>query len=226
MVEKVVSPEIPNYTPTAYAGAINSGIDFTEAAEQTVNGVVHVKNLQMFKQPRNMMELIRGGGQSGSGIVGAGSGVIISPDGFIITNNHVIEGASEIQITLNDNRTYKAEVIGSDEKADIALVKVDADEDLPYIPFGDSDAAKVGEWVLAVGNPFNLTSTVTAGIVSAKARDIDEQDGIFQSFLQTDAAINPGNSGGALVNIHGELLGINTAITLSLIHISEPTRPY
>ena len=213
VVEKVVSPEIPNYTPTAYAGAINSGIDFTEAAEQTVNGVVHVKNLQMFKQPRNMMELIRGGGQSGSGIVGAGSGVIISPDGFIITNNHVIEGASEIQITLNDNRTYKAEVIGSDEKADIALVKVDANEDLPYIPFGDSDAAKVGEWVLAVGNPFNLTSTVTAGIVSAKARDIDEQDGIFQSFLQTDAAINPGNSGGALVNIHGELLGINTAIT-------------
>jgi len=213
VVEKVVTPAIPNYTPTAYTGAINSGIDFTEAAEQTVNGVVHVKNVQMFKQPRNMMEFIRGGGQSGSGIVGAGSGVIISPDGFIITNNHVIEGASEIQITLNDNRSYTAEVVGSDEKADIALVKVDADEDLPYIPFGDSDAAKVGEWVLAVGNPFNLTSTVTAGIVSAKARDIDEQDGIFQSFLQTDAAINPGNSGGALVNIHGELLGINTAIT-------------
>ena len=113
----------------------------------------------------------------------------------------------------NDNRTYSAEIVGRDEKADIALLKVEAEEELPYIPFGNSDEAKVGEWVLAVGNPFNLTSTVTAGIVSAKARDIDERDSNYQSFLQTDAAINPGNSGGALVNIHGELLGINTAIT-------------
>ena len=209
----VAAPVIPNYAPTAYTGAINSGIDFTEAAEQTVNGVVHVKNVQMFKQPRNMMEFLRGGGEAGKGIVGAGSGVIISGDGYIITNNHVIDNASEIEITLNDNRTYSAEIVGRDEKADIALLKVEAEEELPYIPFGNSDEAKVGEWVLAVGNPFNLTSTVTAGIVSAKARDIDERDSNYQSFLQTDAAINPGNSGGALVNIHGELVGINTAIT-------------
>lgn len=215
-VEKEVAPAIPQYTPASYNranAAINSGIDFTEAAEQTVHGVVHVKNVQLFKKPRNMMEVLRGGGESGKGIVGAGSGVIISGDGFIITNNHVIAGASEIEVTLNDNRSFKAEIVGRDEKADIALLKVETDEELPYIPFGDSDAARVGEWVLAVGNPFNLTSTVTAGIVSAKARDIDEGDLNYQSFIQTDAAINPGNSGGALVNIHGELVGINTAIT-------------
>ena len=213
MVQKEVTSTLSNYIPAAYRAAAQSGIDFTDAAEQTVNGVVHVKNVQMFKQPRNMMELLRGRGASGSGIVGAGSGVIISGDGYIITNNHVIEGASEIQITLNDNRDFMATIVGSDEKADIALLKVKTDEQLPYIPFGDSDAARVGEWVLAVGNPFNLTSTVTAGIVSAKARDINEADQNYQSFIQTDAAINPGNSGGALVNIHGELLGINTAIT-------------
>ncbi|WP_299685396.1 trypsin-like peptidase domain-containing protein [uncultured Dokdonia sp.] len=204
---------IPVYTPTAYTAAASSGIDFTEAAERTVNAVVHVSNKQEYKQPRNMMEFLRGGGQRG-GIVGAGSGVIISGDGFIITNNHVIAGASEIEVALNDNRKYKARLIGTDEKADIALIKIDAEgNELPYIPFGDSDAAKVGEWVLAVGNPFNLTSTVTAGIISAKARDIDEYDSNYQSFIQTDAAINPGNSGGALVNTYGELIGINTAIT-------------
>ncbi|WP_299767429.1 trypsin-like peptidase domain-containing protein [uncultured Dokdonia sp.] len=204
---------IPVYTPTTYAAAANSGIDFTDAAERTVNGVVHVSNKQEYRQPRNMMEFLRGGGQRG-GIVGAGSGVIISPDGFIITNNHVIDGASEIEVALNDNRKYTAQLIGTDEKADIALIKIDTGGDeLPYIPFGDSDNAKVGEWVLAVGNPFNLTSTVTAGIISAKARDIDENDANYQSFIQTDAAINPGNSGGALVNTYGELLGINTAIT-------------
>ncbi len=204
---------IPVYTPASYNNAISSGVDFTEAAQRTVDGVVHVKNVQEYKQPRNMMEFLRGGGSRGRGIVGAGSGVIISGDGFIITNNHVIDGATEVEIALNDNRTYMAEVIGADEKADIALLKVEADTELPYIPFGDSDATKVGEWVLAVGNPFNLTSTVTAGIVSAKARDIDESDSNYQSFIQTDAAINPGNSGGALVNIFGELVGINTAIT-------------
>ncbi len=211
--QELPSPSIPNYIPATYNAAVSAGIDFTEAAERTLNGVVHVKNVQMFKQPRNMMEYLRGGGESGRGIVGAGSGVIISGDGYIVTNNHVIDGASEVQITLNDNRDYMAEIIGRDEKADIALLKVEAEDDLPYIPFGDSDATKVGEWVLAVGNPFNLTSTVTAGIISAKARDIDERDRNYQSFIQTDAAINPGNSGGALVNIHGELVGINTAIT-------------
>lgn len=206
---------LPAYTPVSYnaSSAVASGIDFTEAAERTVNGVVHVKNVQVYRQPRNFMEALRGGGQTNKGIVGAGSGVIISGDGFIITNNHVIDGASEVEITMNNNKTFMAEVIGTDEKADIALLKVDTAEELPYIPFGDSDATKVGEWVLAVGNPFNLTSTVTAGIVSAKARDIDEFDANVQSFIQTDAAINPGNSGGALVNIFGELVGINTAIT-------------
>ena len=212
-VTPTAPPTVPNFIPATYVNNAASGVDFTQAAEQTVNGVVHVKNVQMFKQPRNMMEFLRGGGESGRGIVGAGSGVIISGDGYIITNNHVIDGASEVQVTLNDNRDYMAEIVGRDEKADIALLKVEAEEELPYIPFGNSDEAKVGEWVLAVGNPFNLTSTVTAGIVSAKARDIDERDRNFQSFIQTDAAINPGNSGGALVNIHGELLGINTAIT-------------
>ena len=210
----VLQPQssLPVYTPTAYTTAANSGIDFTEAAERTVNGVVHVSNKQEYKQPRNMMEFLRGGGQRG-GTIGSGSGVIISGDGFIITNNHVIDGATEIEVALNDNRKFIAKLIGTDEKADIALIKIDAEGELPYIPFGDSDATKVGEWVLAVGNPFNLTSTVTAGIVSAKARDIDESDANPQSFIQTDAAINPGNSGGALVNTYGELIGINTAIT-------------
>lgn len=214
-IQPTQTPQQAIYKPANYSipAAAVSGVDFTEAAERTVNGVVHVKNVQEYKQPRNMMEFIRGGGQSGKGIVGAGSGVIISEDGFIITNNHVIDGASEVEITLNNNKTYKAEIVGADTKADIAILKINADESLPYIPFGDSDAAKVGEWVLAVGNPFNLTSTVTAGIISAKARDIDERDMNYQSFIQTDAAINPGNSGGALVNINGELVGINTAIT-------------
>ncbi|WP_298325711.1 trypsin-like peptidase domain-containing protein [uncultured Dokdonia sp.] len=205
----------PTYKPVNYEAltAAASGVDFTEAAERTVNGVVHVKNVQEYRQPRNMMEYLRGGGQANKGIVGAGSGVIISGDGFIITNNHVIDGATEVEVTLNNNKTFMAEVVGKDAKADIAILKIDAGEELPYIPFGDSDGTKVGEWVLAVGNPFNLTSTVTAGIVSAKARDIDERDANYQSFIQTDAAINPGNSGGALVNIFGELIGINTAIT-------------
>ena len=143
--------------------------------------------------------------------VGTGSGVIISPDGYIITNNHVINGSQQITVTLNDNKTYVAELIGTDEKTDIALLKIDADNDLPYTTFADSDQAKVGEWVLAVGNPFNLTSTVTAGIISAKSRDLSGVNS--QSFIQTDAAVNPGNSGGALVNTNGELIGINTAIT-------------
>ena len=159
------------------------------------------------------MDLFRNGGAQQKQITGAGSGVIITPDGYIVTNNHVIAGASELEVTLNNNKTYKAEVIGTAPKADIALIKIDAEETLSYIPFGDSNSAKVGQWVLAVGNPFNLTSTVTAGIISAKSRDLNENDSNFQSFIQTDAAINPGNSGGALVNTQGELIGINTAIT-------------
>jgi len=158
------------------------------------------------------MEFFYGGGKPRA-MVGSGSGVIITPDGYIITNNHVIANAAQLEVTLNNNKTYEAELIGADPKTDIALIKIDATDDLPYVPFGDSNHLKIGEWVLAVGNPFNLTSTVTAGIVSAKARDLNEFDGNPQSFIQTDAAVNKGNSGGALVNTHGELVGINTAIT-------------
>ncbi len=192
--------------------AINT--DFTVAAEKTVNAVVHVKNVAISRQPRNMMEYLRNGGAERKQLQGAGSGVIITGDGYIVTNNHVIKGASEISVTLNNNKSYAAEVVGTDESADIALLKIKSnDESFDYLPFGDSDNSKVGEWVLAVGNPFNLTSTVTAGIISAKSRDLNEYDSNFQSFIQTDAAINPGNSGGALVNTQGELIGINTAIT-------------
>jgi Do/DeqQ family serine protease len=143
--------------------------------------------------------------------VGTGSGVIISEDGYIVTNNHVIKGASEIEITLNNKKSYQAKLIGTDSKMDIALLKIEADEKLPYTVFANSDSVRIGEWVLAVGNPYNLTSTVTAGIVSAKARDLDTSG--IQSFIQTDAAVNPGNSGGALVNTRGELIGINTMIS-------------
>ena len=142
-----------------------------------------------------------------------GSGVIVSKDGYIITNFHVIEDASTIEITTNNNKTYKAELIGQDEVADIAVLKIDSDITFPYIRFADSDQTKIGEWVLAVGNPYNLTSTVTAGIISAKSRDLNDYDSKNQSFIQTDAAVNSGNSGGALVNTSGDLIGINTAIT-------------
>ena len=145
-------------------------------------------------------------------VVGYGSGVIISKDGYIITNNHVIKDAREVSVTLNDDREFTAKVVGTDPQSDIALLKIDGDN-FSYIPFGNSDALKVGEWVLAIGNPFNLTSTVTAGIVSAKNRtNIVGENMSLQSFIQVDAAVNPGNSGGALVNVRGELVGINTAI--------------
>ncbi len=196
-----------NYNNRVYG----TNADFTEAAEKTVHGVVHVKNVAVYEGPRNIWDLYRGN-QGGRALQGAGSGVIISPDGYIVTNNHVIKDASEVEVTLNNNKTYTAEIIGTDSSSDIALLKIDA-TDLDYIPFGDSNNVKLGEWVLAVGNPFNLKSTVTAGIVSATARDLNTYDPTPQSFIQTDAAINPGNSGGALVNINGELVGINTAIT-------------
>ena len=203
-----------NVVPTNF-GSVTSAVldtDFTLAAEKTVNAVVHVKNTSLSRQPSNMMELFFGGGTPRA-MIGTGSGVIISPDGYIISNNHVIERASNLEVTLNDNRIYAAEVIGTDPKTDIALLKIESDDPLPYIPFADSDAVKIGQWVLAVGNPFNLTSTVTAGIISAKARDLNEFDNNPQSFIQTDAAVNRGNSGGALVNTDGALVGINTAIT-------------
>lgn len=200
-----------NYNPSSLAVADN--INFTDAAEKTVHAVVHVKNMTISRGPSNIMEYFYGSGGHSKAQIGTGSGVIISPDGYIVTNNHVIENSSELQVTLNNNKTYRAELIGTDTETDIALLKIDAENDLPYLAFGDSDFTKTGEWVLAVGNPFNLTSTVTAGIISAKARDLNEDDGKFQSFIQTDAAVNPGNSGGALVNTNGELIGINTAIT-------------
>lgn len=202
-----------NYIPTNFSStAEGMNTDFTEAADKTVHAVVHVKNTTVSRQPTNIMEYFQGGGQPRA-MVGSGSGVIISPDGYIVTNNHVIANASNLEVTLNNNKTYTAKLIGTDPNTDIALIKVDGDEDLPFIPFGDSNNVKIGEWVLAVGNPFNLTSTVTAGIISAKARDLNQFDGNPQSFIQTDAAVNRGNSGGALVNTRGELIGINTAIT-------------
>lgn len=184
--------------------------DFTTAAENTVNAVVHVKNVTLSSGQMSFEDLFFGRRQQRAQM-GTGSGVIINADGYIITNNHVIDKSQELTVTLNNNKTFKAEVVGTDPKTDIALLKIDADEDLPFVTFGNSDNTKIGEWVLAVGNPFNLTSTVTAGIISAKARDLSGNS--TQSFLQTDAAVNPGNSGGALVNTKGELVGINTAIS-------------
>jgi len=203
-----------SFIPVNKSNVYGTNVDFTEAAEKTVHAVVHVKNVAVFKGgPRSIWEQTPYGNNGGRALQGAGSGVIITPDGYIVTNNHVIDGASEIEVTLNNNKTYKAEVIGSDSTSDIALIKVDTNEELEYIPFGNSNNLELGEWVLAVGNPFNLKSTVTAGIISAKARDLNVRDNSPQSFIQTDAAINPGNSGGALVNINGELIGINTAIS-------------
>lgn len=208
----IIKQEIPNVVPTNNTSYTNTNIDFTEAAEKTVHAVVHVKNRTLSKSSNSINNYLFGGAEPRER-VGSGSGVIISADGYIVTNNHVIENSSQLEVTLNNNKTYTAELIGSDPNTDIALIKIEANEDLAYIPFGDSDNLKIGEWVLAVGNPFNLTSTVTAGIVSAKARDLNEFDGNPQSFIQTDAAVNRGNSGGALVNTRGDLVGINTAIT-------------
>ncbi|MGJ8550666.1 trypsin-like peptidase domain-containing protein [Winogradskyella wichelsiae] len=206
------SSDYPVFVPTNNSNSINvnkvSTPDFVDAAEKSLDAVVHVKNTSVVSS--TMQDLFYGR-QSQRAQVGTGSGVVISPTGYIVTNNHVIKNANEISITLNNNKSYIAEVIGSDETTDIALLKIDTEDDLPFMAFGDSDNAKVGEWVLAVGNPFNLTSTVTAGIISAKARDLSGQH--MQSFIQTDAAVNPGNSGGALVNTNGDLIGINTAIS-------------
>lgn len=190
-------------------------IDFTYAAEQTVHGVVHVHTKAMMGQPDNpIMEWFYGDRYSRPREVsGYGSGVIISGDGYIITNNHVVENAESVDVTLNDKRTFTAQVIGRDPSSDIALIKIKADN-LPYIKYGDSEQLRLGEWVLAVGNPFNLTSTVTAGIISAKGRSFTLPDGTYriESFIQTDAALNMGNSGGALVNTKGLLVGITSAI--------------
>ncbi len=245
-LQKVIEPEarladIVVTDPAVEAGfyRVNSPIeaskaDFTSAAENTINGVVSIKSYvtpryqnrgqggyfgdpffeYFFGSPRGQREQQQPE-QPKQQQSGLGSGVIISEDGYIVTNNHVIDEAERLEVTLNDNRTFDATVVGSDATTDLALIKIDA-SDLPVIPIGDSESLKVGEWVLAVGNPFGFTSTVTTGIVSAKARSISgvshSRPMGIESYIQTDAAVNPGNSGGALVNLQGQLIGINTAI--------------
>ena len=214
---------------TLIAAPVGGQVDLTYAAEKAVPAVVHIKYVQNSKVKTVEVEDPFGGffsdpfgffGNPNSGEKqrrqvqtpkreASGSGVLISSDGFIVTNNHVVEGADELTVTLNDNREYSARIIGTDKTTDLALIKIDG-KSLPYLPVGDSDKLKVGEWVIAVGNPFNLNSTVTAGIVSAKARSL-YANGV-ESFIQTDAAINQGNSGGALVNTQGELVGINAML--------------
>ncbi len=213
----------PNLVPAQYASLNGAPLpDFTPAADQTVHAVVHVTT--KFTSEETYYDPFQGmfGGNGIQSVPqeqqASGSGVIISKDGYIVTNYHVIKEAEEIQITLNDKRVYDATLIGSDPNTDLAVLKVEDDVDFPFVVWGNSDAVRIGEWVLAVGNPFNLTSTVTAGIVSAKARNINiisgngSGQGAVESFIQTDAAVNPGNSGGALVNTSGQLVGINTAI--------------
>jgi Do/DeqQ family serine protease len=201
-----------NYTFNTNGYAAES-TDFTKAAEKTVNAVVHVKNTSTSKDNLPSFYHYFYGEEDLPERIGTGSGVIVSPDGYIITNYHVIENNSTIEITTNNNKTYTAKVIGTDPDTDIAVLKINADKKLPYIYFGNSDTTRIGEWVLAVGNPFNLNSTVTAGIISAKSRDLNKRDQKNESYIQTDAAVNRGNSGGALVNTNGELIGINTAIS-------------
>lgn len=212
--------------PVSMPNALPAGnMDFTYAAEHTVNAVVHISTAFTQKSSSyddffgefldHLYGIQRTPKQNQRQVLGFGSGVILSEDGFIVTNNHVVEGAEFIDVILNDKRTYEAKIVGRDPSTDLALIKVE-EHNLPYIEYGNSDAVRVGEWVLAVGNPFNLTSTVTAGIVSAKARNIqilsDQGGGTIESFIQTDAAVNRGNSGGALVNVSGQLIGINAAI--------------
>ena len=211
----------PNVKLAAFDAVNAQPVDLTQAAENSLHAVVHIRSTQEAKtrtvqQAPDIFDFFFGDGRGqqrqvqSQPRVGFGSGVIISKDGYIVTNNHVIEGADEISVKLNDNREFKGRVIGTDPSTDLALVKIEGD-DFPTIPVGDSEALKVGEWVLAVGNPFNLNSTVTAGIVSAKARSLGVYNGGIESFIQTDAAINQGNSGGALLNMKGELIGINSA---------------
>ena len=223
----------PGARLAAYDAINAQPVDLTQAAENSLHAVVHIKSTQQAKEQTVTVrdpfaeifgDIFGNGGRQQRRVqtqprVGFGSGVIISKDGYIVTNNHVIDGADEIIVKLNDNREFKGRMIGTDPNSDLALVKIEGD-DFPTIPVGDSDALKVGEWVLAVGNPFNLTSTVTAGIVSAKARTLGVYGiGGVESFIQTDAAINQGNSGGALVNANGELVGINAVL-------SSPTGAY
>jgi Do/DeqQ family serine protease len=231
------SESIARFTSTG--APVGAPGDFVYAAEATTPTVVHIKSTiarQQYRGQQQIPDIFRdffgddfGGGQRGpQNSEASGSGVIISSDGYIVTNNHVVEGAQELEVTLHNKGKYRAKVIGTDPSTDIAVIKVEA-KGLPAVTLGNSDAVKVGEWVVAVGNPFNLESTVTAGIVSAKGRGLGiigqnsrrnnltptaaaTGDSPLESFIQTDAVVNPGNSGGALVNLKGELIGINTAI--------------
>ena len=192
--------------------------DFTYAAESAVDAVVYVKVTIKQQQNYTLDPFFRFffGDQAtpqSREQQGSGSGVIIRPDGYIVTNNHVVDGATKVEVTLNNNKTYPATIVGTDPATDVAIIKIDADG-LPVVPFGDSDELRLGQWVIAIGSPYDLRSTITAGIVSAKGRQMPHYNGEFkiESFIQTDAAVNPGNSGGALVNQKGELVGVNTAI--------------
>ena len=218
-VHYVGAPNNAHFTNFSNSGPEASN-EFVQAADITVPAVVHVKTEYAAKSYNNPFQFNDPwGGLFGNPNLksqpgeGSGSGVIITDDGYIATNNHVIDDADKVNVTLNDKRTYTAKVIGRDPNTDLALLKID-EKGLPFISYGNSDDVKVGQWVLAVGNPFNLTSTVTAGIISAKGRNINilAGDHRIESYLQTDAAVNPGNSGGALVNTKGELVGINSAI--------------
>jgi serine protease Do len=223
LVEEVLlqTTLIERGVPVHFARGISSGVpDLTYAAEKSLAGVVHVKTIFRGQDYNSnpIFDLLYGRPRYMPQPEGTGSGVIITDDGYIVTNNHVVDGAEKVKITLNNKKHYAAKIIGRDPSTDLALLKIDA-TDLPYLQYANSDDIKVGEWVLAVGNPFNLNSTVTAGIISAKGRDInilqsDPNSGIspVEAFIQTDAAVNPGNSGGALVNTQGELVGINAAI--------------
>lgn len=220
-VSQVFHPNSTSHHYVLTSGASSAAglnTDFTMAAEKSVNAVVHIKTIS--EQVNNLnydpfAEWFFGPQKRQQNFIqqGSGSGVIISDDGYIVTNNHVIAGADKIEVILNDRRTYEGELVGTDASTDVALLKI-KEKGLPYLPYGNSDYVKVGEWALAVGNPFNLESTVTAGIISAKGRNniLDNNKRPIESFIQTDAAVNPGNSGGALVNTNGELIGINTAI--------------
>ena len=195
--------------------AADERLSFSDAAEMAVQTVVYVKVTQRAKNqyPSSVLDLLFGFASTPQDQVGLGSGVIIRPDGYIVTNNHVVNGADVIEVTLEDNHSYPAKLVGTDPATDIALLKIDA-QDLPCIELGNSDDLRLGEWVLAIGSPYDLRSTITAGIVSAKGRSLPNYDGQYkvESFIQTDAAVNPGNSGGALVNTAGQLVGINTSI--------------
>ena len=222
-VVKVMQPEavaVVNMSDSGQFRTVNlsheNWPDFTYAAETAVDAVVYVKvtSTQQSQTPQSLLDYFFGyGTPQQREKVGSGSGVIIREDGYIVTNNHVIEGATKIQVTLNTNHTYDATLVGADPATDVALLKIEA-SGLPVIPFGNSDDLRLGEWVIAIGSPYDLRSTITAGIVSAKGRSMPNYTGEFkvESFIQTDAAVNPGNSGGALVDKAGRLVGINTAI--------------